>query len=320
LAVTTFRAPHKKLESVPAHVQEAFQSWMGQQNKKYTSPSEQAYRLRVFSKTYANIAQTNAAQSDYVLGLNKFSDLTEEEFVAKYTGLKIPKNYKRNIVASENKPIANDIDWRTKGAVNHVKDQANCGSCWAFSATAAIEGAWQIDQKQLLDLSEQQMVDCSKSQGNQGCNGGWMDYAFVYIQAAGGQMKTSDYPYTARDGTCHFSASKVAAKVTGYKDVPKGDCKTLLSFADQGPTSVAIAANAIMSYKSGIFSNAACGVSLNHGVTLVGYGTESSKPFYIVRNSWGAGWGEAGYIRMARDVQPGTGICGICQASSSPKA
>lgn len=148
-----------------------------------------------------------------------------------------------------------------------------------------------------------------------------MDYAFKYLISVGGQERTSDYPYKAVDQKCNFASAKTVGKISKYADVPKNDCKTLLTYGTQGPTSVAIAANAIMNYNSGVFSNPACGTGLNHGVTLVGFGHDDNlkKDFYLVRNSWGAGWGEQGYIRMDRNVQTSTGICGICQAASIAK-
>ena len=304
--------------TVPIGVKKAFLNWMKEHKVMYLSPKEFNYRLNTFAKTHERITEVNSKKLSYTFGHNQFSHLTKEEFIAKYTGLKVPENYQRNLITLE--PTLNDdssVDWREKGAVNPVKNQQQCGSCWAFSATASVEGAWKIAGNQLEDLSEQQLVDCSTAQGNHGCNGGWMDYAFSYL-IANGQERTSDYPYKAVDQSCKYSASKSVAKVRSFSDVGKNDCQTLLKFAAKGPTSVAIAADSIQSYKNGVYSNASCGTSLDHGVTLVGYGHDDklNKDFYIVRNSWGSGWGEQGYIRMDRGVQTSTGICGICMAAS----
>jgi len=315
-----------QFSAIHPRVRARFARWLKEHKMSFNTPAEYFHRLSVFAKTHNKIVSENAKQNDYVLGHNQFSHLTEEEFIAKYTGLKMPENYERNIVPTENVEInqSTEVDWRKAGAVGPVKNQANCGSCWAFSATASVEGAWKISGKALENLSEQQLVDCSTSFGNHGCNGGWMDYAFAYLldSKVGGQMRTSNYPYTAVDGSCKFKSSDVVAKLKGYKDVGKNDCADLLKFATAQPTSVAIAANAIMSYKSGVFSNAGCGTGLNHGVTLVGYGKDqaSGKDYYLVRNSWGAGWGEEGYIKMDRNVQTSTGICGICMAASTATA
>lgn len=321
LAMTLFNKPVTRVSIKDIHprIRARFSVWLKEHKKSMSTPAEYFHRLQIFAQTDAKIEAHNAQESSYQLGHNQFSHMTEEEFVAKHTGLALPEDYERNIVDEDNRlQIPDTLDWRTQGAVNPVKNQASCGSCWAFSATAAIEGAWKLSGHALENLSEQQLVDCSKSFGNQGCNGGWMDYAFKYVISAGGQERTADYPYRAVDQACSFSSAKAVGHIKGYKDVPKGDCATLLNFAAQGPVSVAIAANAIMNYRSGVFANSACGTGLNHGVTLVGYDKTAATPFYIVRNSWGSGWGESGYIRMASNVMTGTGICGICLASSIP--
>ena len=300
-------------------IEVAFNNWLSTQNKMYASPAEKAYRMTVFAANYQKVAQDNQIYS-HTSSLNKFADLTEEEFITKYTGLKYdantPKNYKTIESANQN----GNVDWREKGAVNAVKDQGQCGSCWAFSATSALESAWFLAHSELFDLSEQQLVDCAGVTGNEGCNGGLMDDAFKYIQLYGGQDLSRDYPYTALDGKCKAVKTGVKANLKGWTDVPQNNCEQLVSALTVQPTSVAIAANAIMFYTGGVFANARCGTGLNHGVTAVGYGTEGESNYFIVRNSWGASWGEKGYIRMSRDGQATSGICGICMAASYPLA
>ena len=270
----------------------AFNNWRVKQNKLYKSPEELNYRRSVFAKNYYKVLDLNRKHS-HKSALNKFADLTEEEFVSKYTGVKVPNVARTNVVAPKTDvKRADTVNWVTAGAVNAVKDQGQCGSCWAFSATSAIESWYKISGKALLNLGEQQMVDCGGSTGNYGCNGGWMDWAFQYIINAGGQELTKDYPYTAMDGSCAFDAGKVAVSFKNYKDVPANKCDSLLDSIAQQPVSVAIAANAIMFYDSGVFSTTTCGTQINHGVLAVGYGNDASakKDYYLVRNSWGASW------------------------------
>ena len=297
----------------------AFNNWLNTQNKMYASPAEKAYRMTVFAANYQKVAHDNQVYT-HISSLNQFADLTEEEFISKYTGLNYQANAKKNYKTIESSIQNGGVDWREKGAVNAVKNQGQCGSCWAFSATSALESAWFLAHGTLYDLSEQQLVDCASTTGNHGCNGGWMDYAFEYVQQFGGQDLTSDYPYTARGAQCKASKAGVKANVQGWTDVPANDCDQLIKALNIQPVSVAIAANAIMSYTSGIFVNSRCGTGLNHGVIAVGYGSEVGQNYYIVRNSWGATWGEQGYIRMSKDVTAAEGICGICMVGTFPIA
>jgi C1A family cysteine protease len=300
----------------------AFMQWKNTQNKIYASPQEEHFRKLNFYKNLRNIESVNTDSSlSYTLGLNQFSDLSEEEFLIKYTGY-TGFSSSDNVVPHVNKgtPSNDNVDWRLKGVVADVKNQASCGSCWAFSAVAAFESAWALHGNNLTTFSEQQLVDCSGSYGNEGCNGGLMNNAFNYwIKGSKGVETDTVYPYTAKDGSCKFDASKIVGTIRAYSAIAKRDCDGLLHAITNQPVSVAIAANAIMQYKSGIFDNMRCGTQLNHGVTAIGYGVEGDKEFWLVRNSWGAAWGEKGYIRFLRkDVAKDDGICGICLASSYP--
>jgi C1A family cysteine protease len=315
-AAFAFMKINNHIETVDPVMHKTFNLFAQKFNKSYATPKEFIYRLSVFAKNYKEMKEVQAVATHKV-GITQFFDLTREEFLTKYTGLnfvKSPKNFKELPVVNQSNVA---FDWRTKGAVNPVKNQGQCGSCWAFSAITSLESAWKIAGNNLENFSEQQLVDCSGSQGNQGCNGGWMDYAFTYIKVNGIE-KTSDYPYTARDGTCKADKTKYVAKIINYVDVPANTGSQLLAAAQIKPVSIAVDANAFFAYTSGILSTT-CTTSLNHGVAVVGYGQEGATNFWIIRNSWGATWGEQGYVRIADDGKDGSkGYCGVNMVPSYP--
>jgi len=207
-------------------------------------------------------------------------------------------------------------DWRDHSAVSAVKDQASCGSCWAFSAVGNIEGINAIKNPSaaVKTFSEQQLVDCDKVDA--GCNGGLMTNAFTYITQAGGLLSDADYKYTARRGTCRFSKDKVAVKINGYVTVGEDEEEMKKAVHQTGPLAIAINASSFQWYDEGILDESAAECNpagLNHGVTLVGYGVENGTPYWTIKNSWGKSWGETGYIRIAR----GKGTCGLNKDVSS---
>merc|ERR1712061_183974 len=203
------------------------------------------------------------------------------------------------------------MDWSTKGAVTPIKNQGQCGSCWAFSSTGGVEGRWEVATGSLKSLSEQQLVDCSKQ--NSGCNGGLMDYAFSYYRSTSIASESS-YPYTARDGSCKssYTAAIPRGGVTGYKDVSSSS-SALMSAINQQPISVAVEADqsAFQRYSGGIVTSG-CGTNLDHGVLAAGY--DSTQGYYLVKNSWGASWGDAGYLKISTSGN----VCGIHSQPSYP--
>jgi len=211
------------------------------------------------------------------------------------------------------------VDWVTAGAVTAIKNQGQCGACWAFSTTGSVEGVNFINTGKLISLSEQQLVDCSRSYGNLGCNGGLMDDAFKYTETYKLETEAA-YPYTAAGGTCQYSAAKGQVGTKSYKDVTADSPSQLQAAVAQQPVSVAIEADKLVfqSYTSGIISSTSCGTTLDHGVLVVGYGTDAGTDYWLLKNSWGVTWGEKGYFRILRQSTAGKGICGLQEEPSYP--
>lgn len=302
--------------------QPSFEEWSIQHGKVY-SPTERDFRETVYKTNVAKILHHNEGNHSWTMSINKFADLTPEEFKARYTGgLRLPKRSLRRVAKGPFNTTANptSVDWTTKGAVTPIKNQEQCGSCWAFSTTGSVEGAWFLKNGTLVSLSEQQLVDCSGPEGNQGCNGGLMDQAFQYIIDNKGITTEAAYPYTAADGTCQSAGKPVAATLSGYKDVAANSEVALETAIVQQPVSVAVEADQnVFQFYSGGVMDAACGTQLDHGVLAVGYGVDTGKEYYKVKNSWGADWGEKGFIRLGRGAKFNpAGQCGIQQMASYP--
>ena len=294
-----------------------FQKFIKKYQKKYESINEFLARYEVFRR---NVMDTFKEENSlYRTGITKFSDLTKQEFSKIYLNLNYDAlamaNFDPTIVKISN-AAPDAYDWRDYGRVSPVKDQASCGSCWAFSTIANLEGLYYAKKGVMKTFSEQMLVDCDTS--DSGCNGGLMQYAFTWLKK-NGIMLDSDYPYTGTKGTCKSDKSKyVDMSVTGYKKL--GSSWSTWSAVDEdevkdflyetGPLAIALNANPLQTYVSGILdlTSSQCPSSgINHAVTLVGYGTEDSVAYWIIKNSWGTSWGEKGYFRIRR----GKGTCGV---------
>ena len=295
-----------------------FQRFIKKYSKKYESVNEYLARFEVFKRNL--MASLKESNESYQNGINKFSDLTHQEFAKIYLNLNYDAmaiaNFEPTYVKNTNAAPAS-YDWRDYGRVSPVKDQGSCGSCWAFSTIGNLEGLYAGGRGVLKTFSEQMLVDCDTS--DSGCNGGLMEYTFNWLKKNGGIMFDSDYPYKGVKSTCKSDSSKYADfTITGYKKL--GSSYSTWSCVDEdelkeflyetGPLAVAMNADPLQTYSSGILdvTSARCPTSgINHAVLLVGYGSTSTMDYWIVKNSWGKSWGESGFFRIRR----GNGTCGI---------
>lgn len=310
------------------HFTLAFKRFMLDHAKAYPSLEEKQRRYRIFKANLTHINLHNEQGHSYELGMNKFGDWTKEEFSRMVKGFTPnPKSLQhsrlgvdRRLSEAAASALPSSVDWRTKGCVTAPKDQGQCGSCWAFSTTGAVEGAWCVKKGKLFNLSEQMLMDCSRFLGNNSCNGGLMDDAFSYVTQKG-LCSEKDYPYEAKDAKCRETRCRPVVHIKGFYDVPAGDEVAMrAALANHGPVSIAIQADQVdfQFYKSGVF-DAPCGSSLDHGVLLVGYGTDekTKKDFFVMKNSWGTGWGQGGYMLMAQH-KGREGQCGLLLSGSYP--
>jgi len=307
-------------------LQDMFVAWTHKHNKVY-SVDEFQYRWQTWKNNALFIESFNQqGNQTFTVAMNKFGDLTVEEFAKIYLGFNM-KNTEAVVVAevAADPTIPASIDWRQKGAVTQIKNQGQCGSCWSFSTTGNVEGQWFLAGNQLVGLSEQNLVDCdhecttyqNQQSCDAGCDGGLQPNAYTYIIKNGGIDTESSYPYEAVDDTCRFNPSNVGAKISNWTFVSSNETEMAAYLVAHGPLAIAADAVEWQFYFGGVFY-APCGDQLDHGILIVGYGTETdifdqTMPYWIVKNSWGEDWGDSGYLYIER----GDGLCGLNQYVTS---
>ncbi|XP_020088824.1 fruit bromelain-like [Ananas comosus] len=300
-----------------------FDEWMADFGRVYSDDAEKMRRFEIFKDNVNRIEAFNRrGGNSYTLGINQFADMTNDEIVAQHVGLSLPLNM-TNLEPSVSfedvnmSAIPQSIDWRDYGAVTPVKNQGTCGSCWAFSSIATVEGIYKIKTGQLISLSEQEVLDCTVSNA---CTSGWVHKAYEFIIANKGVTTEANYPYVGYKGTCRNNKPN-AAYITGYQYVqPSYDERAIMYAVANQPTVIAIDASSYYFnyYNGGIFKGP-CGTNIFHAVTVVGYGQDSSTgdKYWIIKNSWGNRWGENGYVRMLRDTAY-PGLCGLASYGIYP--
>jgi len=300
------------------HPRALFNEWQ----KDFPQSVDGPHERQLYANFIYNLQRIKDLNNDHngqaTFGLNEFSAMSPAEFKSQRAGGIKQRTWNEafNPVDFDTLPIVGEaelagiptsVDWRTRSppVVTPVKNQGKCGDCWAFSTTGNVEGQWALSGRPLVSLSEQQLCDCDTT--DQGCNGGLMQNAMQYIIRTGGLDTEAAYPYTAKQGSCKFKASGVAAKINSFKMIPHDPQQIAYYVANQGPVAIAVDATTWQTYTGGIVKSN-CGKDLDHGVLLVGYGQSGNTPYWIVKNSWGTGWGMKGFILVSRG--PGD-ECGI---------
>ncbi|XP_056153887.1 cathepsin S, ortholog 1 [Lampris incognitus] len=300
--------------------------WKIKFQKVYDSQAELVYRKSIWEKNLDRVLRHNreasAGQHSFTMGLNHLADMTAEEVNERLNGLKVEdRAHFGNWTTKQSRDLSIpvSVDWRTTGLVSPVKNQGLCGSCWAFSSAGALEGQMKRQTGVLVPLSPQNLLDCSTTDGNHGCRGGFISKSYSYIIRNGGIDSDNFYPYEYKDGKCRYSTRGKAGYCSRFHILPHGDEKALQTVvATVGPVAVGI--NALLPsfhhYKGGLFNEPDCNPKItNHAVLVVGYGTDEGQDFWLVKNSWGTAWGEGGFIRIARNKR---NLCGIASFAVYP--
>jgi len=327
--IATFQTSNvSQTRNLSETISDVFTQWKIVYGKSYASADEEAHRFQTFQDNFYFVQEFNAnPEHTSTVGLNEFADLNTQEFKALKTCLGMAQpttttSEPKTLDVEAVNALPTSVDWRTKNAVTPVKNQGDCGSCWSFSTTGSLEGLHAIKDGSLLSFSEQQLVDCSSAYGNQGCDGGWPFWALQYTAAKGIELE-STYPYTGTDGTCAYAASKVAYKNSGFTNVTKNNEVDLATAVVQQPISICVEADqpVFQLYTGGIITSASCGTQLDHAILIVGYNVQGSQQYWIVKNSWGASWGLAGYLYIGKSTSTNTdGVCGIAMQPTYPTA
>lgn len=334
------RVLSESLGSDSLKLESAYSQWTRKYGKLYGTPSEMVYRKKVFSKNMQKVESVNTRKLAYTLELNAFADLTKEEMIARYTGLgkiqameeardrtpvltsKRILTFFPNLFDMKGDGLPEEKDWHKEEALNPIKHQGSCGSCYSFSAILALEQAYYVQYGQKIKLSEQELVDCSKGHGNTGCIGGWMHQAFDYVLENKGIQLAKNYPYESIERQfCNRDTSKnVKNIIKGYKRIDIHDNDSIKRALVRTVVTAGVDITDISLYNSGVYDNRECADNINHAIVIVGYGVSraTGQKYWKVRNSWGEGWGEKGYFYLLRDEGIREGVCGITQYNVYP--